>query len=262
MKTQFILTPYFLDQPLPPLETLAESGWFVNHQPLLGTAVPSRVAALHEALAHQVTTSLAANGLPVSIAGDCCTTIGVMAGLQQAGIEPRLIWFDAHGDFNTWETTPSGFLGGMPLAMLAGLGEQTMLQALGLRPLAPAHIILTDGRDLDPGEQELIAGCDMVHLRDPLYLLDYDLGDRPLYVHFDTDIINPLDAPAMSYTAEGGPRAETLAQVFRHLAKTGRIVAVSFSAWNPQLDADGRSQETCMNLLHELLPAADVESGD
>ncbi len=261
MKTQFILTPYFLDQPLPPLEALAKSGWFVNHQPLSGTDVPSRVVALHGALAHQVAASLRANRLPVSIAGDCCTTIGVMAGLQRAGIEPTLIWFDAHGDFNTWETTPSGFLGGMPLAMLVGLGEQTMLHALGLPPLAPAHIILTDGRDLDPGEQELIAGCDVVHLRDPLQLLDYDLGDRPLYVHFDTDIINPLDAPAMSYVAEGGPRARALAPVFRHLAQTGQIVAVSFSAWNPQLDVDGRSQETCMQLLHELLLAADAEDG-
>ncbi len=253
MKTQFILTPYFLDQPVPQLEELAKPGWVVNQQPLPEAAVQSRMSVLHETLAQQVVTAVAAHHLPVSIAGDCCATLGVMAGLQRAGIEPCLIWFDAHGDFNTWETTPSGFLGGMPLAMLAGMGEQTMVQALGLRPLAPEQIVLTDGRDLDPGEQELIAGCDVVHLRDPRTLLDYPLGKRPLYIHFDTDILNPLDAPAMSYLTEGGPRAAELTPIFRHLAQTGQIVTVSLSTWNPKLDVDGRSQETCMQLLQELL---------
>jgi arginase len=253
MKSQFILTPYYLDQPLPTLEESAEPDWQINHQPLPEADVQSRMSVLHGTLAHQVTAALAADHLPVSIAGDCCATIGVMAGLQRGGIKPLLIWFDAHGDFNTWETTPSNFLGGMPLAMLAGLGEQTMLQALDLHPVAQERIVLTDGRDLDPGEQELIAGSEVVHLGDPLQLLDYPLGERPLYIHFDTDIINPLDVPAVNYVATGGPRAMALAQVFRHLAQTEQIVAVSLSTWNPKLDADGRSKELCMSLLQALL---------
>lgn len=253
MKTQFILTPYFLDQGSPQLEELAKPGWVVNQPSLPTAAVQFRLSVLHEALAQQVVTAVAAHRLPVSIAGDCCATLGVMSGLQRAGLEPHLIWFDAHGDFNTWETTPSGFLGGMPLAMMAGFGEQTMVQALGLRPLAHELIVLTDGRDLDPGERELIIGCDLVHLRDPRSLLDYPLGERPLYIHFDTDILNPLDAPAMSYLAAGGPRAAELSPIFHHLAQTGQMVAVSLSTWNPKLDVDGRSQETCMQLLQELL---------
>lgn len=256
MKTQFMLTPYFLDQPVPPLEELAQPDWVVNRRDLPAAAVQTRLSVLHAALADQVATAVAAHRLPVSVAGDCCATLGVMAGLQRAGVEPTLIWFDAHGDFNTWETTPSGFLGGMPLAMLAGLGEQTMVQALGLRPLAPEHIVLTDGRDLDPGERDLIAGCGLVHLRDPRSLLEYPLAARPLYIHFDTDILNPLDAPAMSYPAEGGPRAAALTPIFRHLAQSGQLTAVSLSTWNPKLDADGRSREICMGLLRELLDAA------
>ncbi len=59
-------------------------------------------------------------------AGDCVASLGVAAGLQRAGIEPSVAWLDAHGDFNTWETTPSGFMGGMPLAVLAGLGDQSI----------------------------------------------------------------------------------------------------------------------------------------
>ena len=83
------------------------------------------MSILHKEIAKHVSAALTGGSLPVSIAGDCCTAIGVMAGLQKARIQPLFIWFDAHGDFNTWETTPSGFLGGMPLAMIAGMGEQS-----------------------------------------------------------------------------------------------------------------------------------------
>lgn len=253
MEPQFILTPYYLDQPVPELEALAKLDWFVNHQPLPEADVQLRMSTLHAAISSQVAAALIGNRLPVSVAGDCCTTLGVMAGLQREGIEPTLIWFDAHGDFNTWETTPSGFLGGMPLAMLAGLGEQTMVNALGMHPMAEERIILTDGRDLDPGEKKLIANSNVVHLNDPLQLLDHPLGKRPLYIHFDVDVVNPLDVAAVNYAAEGGPRATALASVFHHLAQTGQIAAVSLSTWNPTLDVDGRAEELCMKLLQVLL---------
>ena len=171
---------------------------------------------------------------PVSIAGDCCATLGVLAGLQRAGVQPTLIWLDAHGDFNTWDTSPSGFLGGMPLAMLAGRGEQTMVRGLGLTPLAEERIILSDARDLDPGEKEAVAHSAVIHLPQVEQLLDYPLPDGPLYVHFDVDVVDVADVPAVSYPAPGGPSAATLQQVFHHLAQTGRITAVSLSTWNPQ----------------------------
>lgn len=253
MKTQFILTPFFLDQSLSELENLAEIGWITNRPPLPDSNTLSRLPVLHTAIAKHVSEAISAGLLPVSVAGDCCTTIGVMAGLQRAGVDPILLWFDAHGDFNTWDTTPSCFLGGMPLAMLAGLGEQTLLQAVGLQPLPHERILLTDGRDLDPGEKELLAGSGVVFLRDPMNVLQHTFSERPVYVHFDTDIINPLDAPAMNYVAQGGLRAVALAKIFRHLAQAGRITAISLSTWNPKLDTDGRSKDVSMKLLQVLL---------
>ena len=186
--------------------------------------------------------------------GIAAPPLAVMAGLQRAGIEPLLIWFDAHGDFNTWETTPSGFLGGMPLAMIAGLGEQSMPNAVDLQPVEHEDIILTDGRDLDPGEKELVSGSGILHLTSPMSLLEYDFPDRPIYVHFDTDIVNPIDAPAMNYVAEGGPRAEELGKVFQHIAQTGQVRAISVSSWNPEMDEDGRTKETILNLLKKIVP--------
>ncbi|MCB8984791.1 MAG: arginase family protein [Ardenticatenaceae bacterium] len=253
MEDRFLLTPYFLDESVPGLAALAASGWQINQPALSGEGPQARMISLYRPLAAWLAGALQAGHRPVSVAGDCCTTIGVLAGLQQAGVTPTLIWFDAHGDFNTWETTPSGFLGGMPLAMAVGLGEQTLPEGVGLRPFPSTNVILTDGRDLDPGERTLVEQSGITHLPDVNMLLDYPLPDGPLYVHFDTDVVDPAEVPAMNYPAPGGPTADMLRRVFRYLAETGRVTAVSLSAWNPELDGDGRSQAISMSLLQTLL---------
>jgi arginase len=253
MQNQMILTPFYLDEPLPELEILAVPDWIINKPLLPDGEKQQRLSALHKPLA-DFTQQIVLNGkLPVSIAGDCCTTLGMLAGLQRAGCDPTLIWFDAHGDFNTWETTPSGFLGGMPLAMLVGRGEQTMLKAQALSPLAEDRVILTDARDLDPGENQLIEGSDVIHLPDVKSLFNATLPDGPLYIHIDMDIINPANAPAMNYLAAGGPSAEELQTVMKHLRRTEKIAAVSVSTWNPKLDEDGQSRRVCMGILDALI---------
>jgi len=250
---RFILTPYFLDDPLPELEALAGPDWQVNRGGSPGTDQWASMSALHEALAGRVARALQAGHRPVSIAGDCCASIGTTAGMHRAGIDPLLIWFDAHGDFNTWETTPSGFLGGMPLAMLVGRGEQTLPQAVGLRPLSEARIILTDARDLDPAEAEAVRGSRVTHLPKVTDLLDFPIPEGPILVHFDTDVLDPAHAPAVSYPAPGGASPEELTETFRHLASTGRVSGVSVSTWNPRLEGTEATARVCMQLLQVLL---------
>ncbi|UCG22756.1 MAG: arginase family protein [Chloroflexota bacterium] len=161
MKNQYILTPYFLDDKVPGLKPLATAEWKVITAELPPTADRSagepsaqerqvRMGALYQPLRDAVAEAASQGNRPVSIAGDCCTSLAVFAGLQNAGLEPNLIWFDAHGDFNSWETTPSGFLGGMPLAMLVDRGEQTLSQSVGLQRVPEVDVLLTDARDLDP----------------------------------------------------------------------------------------------------------------
>ncbi len=250
---QTLLTPLFLDTRVPGLEALARPGWVLNTPTLPAGDQQVRMGVVHRALADLVAASLAAGRRPVSIAGDCCTAIGVAAGLQRAGVDCKLIWFDAHGDFNTPKTSPSGFLGGMPLAMLAGRGDLTMPGAVGLAPLPEKRIILTDGRDLDPEEREMLQRSGVVHLGDPTTLIDFDLGDDPLWVHFDVDVVALADSPAQNYPAAGGPAAATLQAVFEALAATGHLTAVSVSTWNPELDRDGRSATISMALLEALV---------
>jgi arginase len=253
MNNAFIVTPFFLDQPQPELEALGGPGSALNRPELPPGAWRARLPVLHAPLAARVAEAVARGERPVSIAGDCCTAIGVLAGLQRAGLEPVLIWLDAHGDFNTWETTPSGFVGGMPLAMLAGRGEQTLMQAAGARPLPEARIVLSDARDLDPGERLALAASGVRHLPDVRALPDDARLDRPLWVHFDTDLVDPSDAPAMSYAAPGGPPAATVETVLRALARSGRVAAASLSAWNPALAGAERTQSVCLALLRALV---------
>jgi arginase len=210
------------------------------------------MAAIYQPLAEAVAEAFSENRRPVVIAGDCCNVLGVRAGSGRAGLAPPLLWLDAHGDFNTWETTPSGFLGGMPLAMLVGRGELTILKALGMSPMAEEKIILSDARDLDPPEREALETSGVRVCSDPRMLPDLTSGLEELHVHIDTDIVSLEDAPAMNFPAAGGPRAEVLRPIFRKLARAGNIRLISMSAWNPTLDPDGRTRRLCMSLLEAL----------
>lgn len=253
MKNRFILSPFFLDEALPELESLTKPGWLINKPLLPGGDKQIQMSAIHRPIADFAEEAIAYGERPVSIAGDCCTAIGVYAGLQRAGLNPTLIWFDAHGDFNTWETSSSGFLGGMPLAMLVGRGEQTMLEAVGLNPISEDKVILTDARDLDAGERDLVAESDIIHLTNVEALLKNPFPEGPIYVHYDTDIVSSQEVPAQNYPAQGGPSSQIVQSVFKRLAQTGQVAAVSLSSWNPKLDKNKQSEKLSMELLQTLI---------
>ncbi len=171
---------------------------------------------------------------PIVWAGDCVSIIGVLAGLERRGIHPTLIFFDAHGDFHTWDTTQSGFIGGMPLAMITGRGEQTIVSGAGLTPLPVERVVLVDGRDLDPGEDHAVVESGIAHVSvDEVAHSIPPAG--PLYVHVDLDVIDPGEMPAMNYPAADGPSLHEVRMAMIHLATTGRVEAFSISSWNPAL---------------------------
>lgn len=223
-----VAVPYSLGDPMPGLEVPDPHEILTPDLP--DGSAAERMAVLYRVLAGRV----AAIDHPVVYAGDCVSVIGVLAGLERKGIEATLLFFDAHGDFNTWETTPSGFIGGMPLAMLTGRGEQTVVDGCGLTPLPDERVVLVGGRDLDPGEEEALATSAITHLSvDGLAHSIPPTG--PLYVHLDADVVNPAEMPAMNYPAPGGPPLRTVRSAMIHLAATGRVVAFSVSSWNPEL---------------------------
>lgn len=181
-----------------------------------------RMAALYEQVAALVA---GAGDQPVLVlSGDCTTSLGVLAGLQRRGADPRIVWFDAHADFHTEATTTSGYLGGMPLALAVGVGTPTLPDLLGLRPASAA--VLVDARDTDPPEAGLLVGAP-VAVR-PVTGLG-DLPDGPLYLHVDVDVCDPAGIPDLLYPVPGGPRAAEVLAAVGEVVATGRVAAVGMA---------------------------------
>ncbi|HTD04370.1 arginase family protein [Undibacterium sp.] len=220
-----------------------------------------RMGQVYALLSEAVKEAVSQGQVPVSIAGDCISTLGVLGGLQRAGKPPdRILWLDAHGDFHTWQTTQTKYLGGMPLAMLVGRGDRRMkerdavasfLAAVGVQPYPEEQVILSDARDLDPGEREAILNSKVVicSISDVSRHL---VPGESLYLHFDTDVIDAeAELPALKYHVKQGPTYSEMATLFQSL-RNKNIIAVSVSAWHEEKDLENKAAIACMALLKEL----------
>jgi arginase len=255
--TSTFLTPFFLDRPAPELRTLVEDEWSINQPSSLpDDGLMPRLAAINEGIAAFVERTIRRGERPLCISGDCCAAIGAVTGLQRAGIAPRLVWLDAHGDFNTPETTPSGFLGGMPLAMLTGRGDLTLLNQLRTQVVDDSAVVLSDARDLDPLERDALASSSVIHVKSVEALRSVDFGDAPVHVHFDPDIITPVEAPAMPYATPGGPTVADLERVLSAFAARTHIGSVSLTAWAVDRDASGETRTAVWRVLRAVLEAS------
>lgn len=253
MKDVRVASPMFLDRRSEAVAQISKpDDIVVTADPGSGDQMDS-VAPIHRELAATVSDIVADGNRPFAVLGDCCQTIPVMAGLARNDLCPTLVWLDSHGDFNTWETSPSGFLGGMPLAMLTGRGDQRMMQAVKLDPIADNRVVLCDGRDLDPGERTLVEGSGIRFIE---HLDDLDpatLPPGPLYVHFDSDIIDADQAPAFLYPAAGGPSAPEMRQALQRLMETDRVTAISITAaWDTARDGDGLTRRAVNQAIEGL----------
>jgi len=220
---------------------------------------------LYALLAERVAATARGGSRPVSIAGDCVSSLGMLAGLQQAGRPPeRVLWLDAHGDFHTWATTQTHYIGGMPLAMFVGridAGPDPRNQAvrdclarIGVQACPESRIVLTDARDLDAGEREALLGSRIVRVSLDHVLAQLQPRER-LYVHWDTDVIDDRTRlPALKYHVQQGPSAADVQELFKALRHYD-VVAVSVSAWHADQDGDDLTARACLAILNTLVDA-------
>jgi arginase len=203
------------------------------------------------------------------LAGDDTAAIGVVSGLKQAagtGAAVGVVWIDAHGDFNTPETSFSGILAGMPVAIMAGLAGPLWRDAAGLAtPVATEHIILAGTRELDEKEEALIRSTD-VRVVPASELCDGDdfaqAIDRlvrccaQLYLHVDLDVLDPRFVPSASTPSANGLSVEELVTTMAKVLQTGKVAAVAISSLNPGAGARGeRSVASAMKTIEGALPA-------
>lgn len=211
-------------------------------------AADDPVVAVNRALAEAI--KARAETVPVVFANDCTSCLGMVKGLEAKA--PAILWYDSHGDFNTPETTPSGFLGGMPLAALVGRGNQHLMRGVDLAPIAEADVIVADARNLDPEESVMLRESE-VALHDTLDALNATpLPEKPLYIHFDTDVVDCAEMPAMSYPEPGGPSLDECIASLKRVLNHGTTAGILFSLWNDTLDGSADALTATLKLIRAL----------
>ncbi|MFI5183667.1 MAG: arginase family protein [Vicinamibacteria bacterium] len=204
-----------------------------------------------------------AEGFTLVIGGDCSIVVGTMGGARAfLGVPVGLIFIDANADLNTPETSPSGRLAGMALAMATGLGPEEMTMAGGVRPAVdPDHVALVGFRALDRGERPRLGALGLalpataartLGMRATAALaLDAVNNDAgPIVVHFDVDAIDPEAMPAKAATTPGeGFTWREASDLLTALMASPRVIALELTEFVPDRDPDG----ACARRLVELL---------
>ena len=171
---------------------------------------------------------------------------GRLAGLQRAGHDPSIVWFDAHGDIHTIASSTSQYLGGMPLRMIIGGDPDELTGPLGDRTLADDRAVLVDARDLDPGEVEFLA-TSRVRRSSVDELTADDLPPGPVLIHIDLDVIDAAEVPGMRFPVADGPSSDAVLAAVARLYATGRVVLLSLSCpWYRTDDEQLARQRTAL----------------
>jgi arginase family enzyme len=166
--------------------------------------------------------ALDAGELPVLLASDCTIAMGTLPALARREPSARVVWLDAHGDFNTPSTTESGFLGGMCLAAACGSWDDGIDGALD-----PGRVVIGDGRDLDPAEREELDQAGVTVLR-AAQVAAAVRGER-VFVHLDFDVLDPGEMPA-TFPAPGGLTRDALRVLLAELSTAAHIVGIELTA--------------------------------
>jgi arginase len=227
-----IVAPWHLDEHIPDFPVPAGPAAPVD-PPLPDGTVPGRVAVLHRAVADAV----ARSARPLLLSGDCLAGLAVAAGLQRRYRDIAVVWLDAHGDFNTPASTISGYLPGMPVAMLTGRAPELFAGPLGLRPVQERDIVLSGARDLDPAERDALAASQVRRI--PATPAAFgaalaELGDLPVYLHVDVDIMDSAEVSGLRFPAGPGPSLSDIENCLTTIAASANVVAGSLAcAWLP-----------------------------
>ena len=220
--------------------------------------------AVHEAVYQELKLGL----LPILLGGDHCLGIGSISAVarhcRESGKRLRVLWLDAHADFNTSTLTPSGNVHGMPVACLCGFGPQALIEIGGTVPAINPKVLRQIGiRSVDAGEKRLVQEQDlevfdmrfidemgMRHAME-LALATLDVNTH-LHVSFDVDFLDPDIAPGVGTTVPGGPTYREAQLCMEMIADTGRLASLDVMELNPALDLRNKTAELAVDLIESL----------
>jgi arginase len=219
---------------------------------------------LHDA----VRAELAGGHLPIVLGGDHCLAVGSISAVarhcREQGKPLRVLWFDAHADFNTASITPSGNLHGMPVACLLGHGPAGLTGMAGSTPALSHDEVRQIGlRSVDQGEKHLLREVgiecydmrrlDEIGMRKTMKKVLEDLPeDAHLHVSLDLDFIDPDIAPGVGTPVRGGPTYREASLCMEMIADTGRLGSIDIVELNPALDHRNATAELAVDLIESL----------
>jgi arginase len=206
--------------------------------------------------------------LPMVLGGDHCLGIGSISAVarhcREAGKQLRVLWLDAHADFNTNSLTPSGNIHGMPVACLCGFGPQALIEIGGQVPAISAKWVRQIGiRSVDQGEKRFVHEqglevfdmryIDEMGMRATMEQALSNMDDNThLHVSFDVDFLDPAIAPGVGTTVPGGPTYREAQLCMEMIADTGRMASMDVMELNPALDERNRTAELAVDLIESL----------
>ena len=254
---------------------LAEQGYEVSVE-RVQRAQPYRdehsaIADVQRQLADAVREAMEQGKVPVVLGGTCNVSLGTLGGFDHAGT--GIIWFDAHGDFNTPETTISGYFAGMPLAIVTGHCYQDLWAQVGnSTPVREAHTLLAGVRDLDPPERQLLEHSEVAVVTTQamkngglatqfVEQLNRLAGrTQEIYLHVDLDVLDPEMAPGVDFRAPDGLSEAELAQALHSIGERFQVRAIALTAYNPDRDREDKTLHVGLRVLAMLAGTLDGET--
>ena len=238
----------------------------------------NRLGLANGQLARIVAAEVKEGGFPVGLLANCSSIMGMLGGLQRSGPSSRplrvgLVFIDAHGDFNTPETTLSGMLGGMPVAISAGMCLTRLRLKSGLDPALPErHIVLAGARDLDPLEQDLLDRSAVERLSvEDIKTRSASVASQMkrlegltdvIYVHVDMDVLDPPEVAGHPLTVPGGPTSLELAAALTEMFRSAKAAAFGVASTpSGDQDRDGKSRQAAYNLILGALKGVPQRGG-
>ena len=228
----------------------------------------AEVVAWNRAVFEAVGAELSDGRLPIMLGGDHCLGIGSITAVARhcrvTGKHLRVLWLDAHADFNTSQVTPSGNIHGMPVACLCGIGPEVLTRLGGDAPAITADQIRQIGiRSVDEGEKRLVKehGLDVYDMR---YIDEVGMrrameealegidADTHVHVSFDVDFLDPAIAPGVGTTVPGGPNYREAQLVMEMIADSGRMGSLDIVELNPLLDNRNETAVLAVDLVESL----------
>lgn len=224
------------------------------------------IKKINDELSNTVSNIMKEGRFPLVLGGDHSIAIGTIAGVASQKKNFGVIWLDAHGDLNTPETSPSGNIHGMPLAVNLGIGHPDLVNIMGFSPkVKPENVVLIGARDLDKGERELIKDRGIkvytMHEIDKLgmanvmeeaiaYLRENTDG---VHLSLDLDGLDPNDAPGVGTPVQGGITYRESHLAMEMLAESNLLISAEFVEVNPILDNRNKTSQVAVGLIATAL---------